>query len=193
MSPSPLAEAEPPPGFDLDRTAPLGRHSLLRVFRGLDDTPPFANYPATTAQRRAVVRQTSVEIVRGPVWMYVAPHEVPPFAKAVGWKPVTSDSDCVVVGRSHLSRSPAITLYLDILHELYHVFQRRAGRDLWDLSKGYAGSPTELEAYGFAVREARRLGVSDRYLRTYLKVDWIDRREHARLLRNLGIPAPGRT
>ena len=121
--------------------------------------------------------------------MYVAPHEVPAFAQAVGWKPVTSSSDCIVVGRSHLARSPAITVYLDILHELFHVFQRRAGRDLWDLSKGYAGSLTEIEAYAFAVREARRLGATDRYLRSYLKVEWIDRKEHARLLRNLGVPA----
>lgn len=120
--------------------------------------------------------------------MYVAPHEVPPFAKEAGWKPVTSDADCIVVGRSHLSRSPALTLYLDILHELYHIFQRRAGRDLWDVSDGYAGSPTELEAYRFALKEARRLGASDRYLRGYLNVDWIDRKEYGRLLKNLEVP-----
>lgn len=178
---------EPPPEFAFERNAPLGRHSLLKVFRGLDRVPAFVGYPASPSARRRVVRDASVEVVRGPVWMYVAPHEVPPFAKAVGWKPVTSQADCIVIGRRHLSRSPAITVYLDILHELYHVFQRRAGRDLWDLSKGYAGSPTELEAYGFALREARRLGTSERYLRTYLKVDWIDAKEHARLLRNLGV------
>lgn len=120
--------------------------------------------------------------------MYVAPHELPPFAKEIGWKPFTTPSDCIVVGRSHISRSPSITVYLDVLHELYHVFQRRAGRDLWDISDGYAGSPTEIEAYAFAIKEARRLGASDQYLRKYLEVEWIDRKEHARLLRNLGIP-----
>ena len=119
--------------------------------------------------------------------MYVAPHVPPPFAKAVGWTPVTSRADCIVVGRAHLAKSPAITVYLDILHELYHVFQRRAGRDLWDISNGYAGSPTELEAYGFALREARRLGATEAYLRKYLEVDWIDAKEHARLLKNLGV------
>lgn len=121
--------------------------------------------------------------------MYVAPHEPPPFAKAVGWKPVISDSDCIVVGRRHLSKSPPITLYLDILHELFHVFQRRDGRDLWDISNGYAGSATELEAYEFAIEEARRLGATNRYLREYLEVEWMDKKEHARLLRNLGVPA----
>ena len=178
----------PPEEFEIDRTAGLGRHELLRVFRGIDRVPPFTEYPASAAQRRTVVHGTTVQIVRGSVWMYVAPHEPPPFAKAIGWKPFTSSSDCIVVGRTHISKSPPITVYLDILHELYHVFQRRAGRDLWDISDGYAGSPTELEAYAFAIHEARRLGASDRYLRKYLEVDWIDQKEHARLLRNLGIP-----
>jgi hypothetical protein len=177
----------PPSEFEIDRAVGFGRHALLAVFRGLDRVPPFAEYPASARERRAVVKDTIVEIVRGPTWMYVAPHEVPPFAKAVGWKPVTSASDCIVVGRRHATRSPAITVYLDILHELFHVFQRRTGRDLWNISNGYAGSPTELEAYAFAIKEARRLGASDRYLRDYLRVDWIDRREYRRLVSNLGI------
>ena len=178
----------PPAEFEINRTARLGRHELLQVFRGLDRVPPFFNYPGSAALRRSVVDGTSVQIVRGPVWMYVAPHEPPPFAKEIGWKPFTTPSDCIVVGRSHITRSPSITVYLDILHELYHVFQRRAGRDLWDISDGYAGSSTEIEAYAFAIKEARRLGASDQYLRKYLEVEWIDRKEHARLLRNLGIP-----
>lgn len=178
----------PPAEFSFDRTARPGRHPLESIFRGLDRTPPFAEYPASPALRRRVLRGTSIEIVRGAVWMYVAPHEVPAFAKAVGWKPVTSDSDCIVVGRTHLAKSPALTVYLDILHELFHVFQRRAGRELWDISHGYADSPTEVEAYRFAVREARRLGASDRYLRHYLRVEWIDAKEYARLLRNLDVP-----
>ena len=179
----------PPSEFSIAREVSIGRHPLLRVFPGLDQVPPFANYPARAAERTKVARTTSIAIVGGPTWMYVAPHEVPAFAKAVGWKPVTSASDCIVVGRRHVSKSPAITVYLDILHELFHIFQRRAGRELWDVSRGYADSPTELEAYAFAVREARRLGASDRYLRNYLEVDWIDRKEHARLVKNLGIPA----
>jgi hypothetical protein len=184
-----VTHVEPPPEFAVDRTVRLGRHPLLRVFPGLDRVPPFAYYPASRTEQRDVAKGTSIALVGGPTWMYVAPHEVPPFAKAVGWKPVTSASDCIVVGRRHLTKSPAITVYLDILHELFHVFQRRAGRELWDVSMGYADSPIEIEAYEFAVREARRLGASNRYLREYLEVDWIDRKEHTRLVRNLGIPS----
>jgi len=187
MASRPTQRFVPPAELAIDRTASPGRHRLLAVFGGLDRIPPFENYPAAARVRTTVVRKTFVQVVPGATWMYVAPHEVPPFAKAAGWEPVTSASDCIVVGRRHLSRSPSITLYLDILHELFHVFQRRAGRELWDISNGYAGSPTELEAYAFAISEARRLGATDRYLRTYLEVDWIDKKEHARLVRNLGV------
>ena len=189
MPTPPIDHVEPPEEFVFDRTLHVGRYPLLRVFPGLTRVPPFSKYPARPAERESVVTTTSVAIVGGPTWMYVAPHEAPPFAKAAGWKPVTSRTDCIVVGHRHLSKSPPITVYLDILHELFHVFQRRAGRDLWDISKGYADSPTELEAYGFALDEARRLGASNRYLRHYLEVDWIDKKEHARLVRNLGVPA----
>ena len=181
------AGAHPPSEFTIDRTLRPGRYPLERVFRGIEEVPAFSGYPATARVRQQVVRATSVEVIPGPTWMYVAPHETPSFAKEAGWEPVTSPDDCIVVGRRHLARSAALTLYLDILHELYHVFQRRAGRDLWDIRDGYAGSPTEIEAYRFAVAEARRAGATEAYLRGYLKVEWIDRAEYARLVRNVGV------
>jgi hypothetical protein len=189
MAPSRPRAFDPPPEFSFRRKTPVGRHRLLDVFPRFDRVPPFASYPAPAAVRGSVVRATTIEVVRGPVWMYVAPHRAPPFAKEVGWKPVTARGDRIVIGRHHLARSPPATVYLDLLHELYHVFQRRAGRDLWDISNGYAGSPTEIEAYRFAIGEARRLGASERFLREYLRVDWIDAREHRRLLENVGVSA----
>ena len=182
---------EPPREFRIERGLPPGRHRLLSVFPGLDEVPPFSRYPGTAKLRRELAQSTVVELVRSPTWMYVAPHEPPPFAKDYGWNPVLSDTDCIVVGRRHLVKSPAMTLYLDVLHEFYHVFQRHAGRNLWDITNGYVGSPTELEAYRFAVAEARRLLVSDAFLRDYLKVEWVTSKDHARLVKTLGIsPKP---
>ena len=120
--------------------------------------------------------------------MYVAPHRMPPDADA-RWKPVTSSTDCVVIGQYHLRRSPALVLYLDILHELYHVVQRWDGRSLWDDGYSYVDRPTEVEAYRFAVREAHRLRASDAFLRDYLRVMWVTPPEHRRLLRNVGVSA----
>lgn len=121
--------------------------------------------------------------------MYVAPRQPPPFAESVGWHPFTSPTDCIVVGRKHLAKSPSITLYLDILHEFTHILQRAEGRELWDISHGYVDSPTELEAYRFSLAEARRLKVPDSFLRSYLKVEWVSAKDHRKLLTNLGVKA----
>jgi len=124
--------------------------------------------------------------------MYVAPHVAPPWAGDVGWSPKVSRSECIVVGRRHLRTSPSLVLYLDLVHEFCHLVQRRSGRDLWDMSKGYVRSPTELEAYRMAVREARSLGAPEKFLREYLRVEWVEEKDHQRLLRSLGVRASAR-
>jgi hypothetical protein len=185
----PKVEILPPPEFRIDRSASVGRHRLSAVFEGLPDVAPFARYPGPAAANRDLARRAWVEVIGDPMWMYVAPHRAPPFARKVGWTPVVSSADCIVVGRGHLKNSPALELYLDVIHEFCHLIQRRAGRDLWDMSKGYVGSPTELQAYRFAVREARRLKATDAFLRKYLRVEWVSKEDHVRLLRALGVSA----
>lgn len=180
---------EVPPPFQITRKLEPGNYPLSTVFPGFVDAPPFSKYPGPAGQVRALAEGTTVQVIPDDTWMYVAPRIPPPFAEAVGWKPFTSQTNCIVVGRKHLATSPAMTLYLDIYHEFFHILQREAGRELWDISHGYVDSPTELEAYGFSVAEARRLRVSDRFLRKYLEVDWISRSEHQQLMRNLGVPA----
>ncbi len=178
-----------PSPFQIVRELGPGNYPLSTVFPGFVEAPPFPRYPGSPERVRALADGTSVQVIPDDTWMYVAPRVPPPFAEAVGWKPFTSPANCIVVGRKHLATSPAMTLYLDIYHEFFHILQREAGRELWDISHGYVDSPTELEAYGFSVAEARRLRVSDGFLRKYLEVDWISRSEHQQLLRNLGVPA----
>jgi hypothetical protein len=178
-----------PEGFRVLRTAAPGRHRLLEVFPGLDRLPAFAQLPGTPAERRRLARRTVVEVVPGPVWMYVAPHEIPALLRRVGFFPFTSPDECIAIGRGHLHRSAAIVLYLDILHELVHVLQRQAGHDLWVEGYRYGDRPTEIEAYRFSVALARRAGATDAFLREYLRVNWISAREHALLLRNVGVRA----
>jgi hypothetical protein len=178
---------ELPPQVKIARDLPPGRYPLLAVFPGLNKATAFRKYPCTAAERKRLAEKSSVEIVkRKGEWMYVAPHEVPPDADA-RWKPITSPDDCIVVSREHLQKSPALVLYMDILHELYHVVQRRAGRELWDEKYSYVDRPTEVEAYQFAVEEARKLRASEPFLRDYLRVAWVSHKEHRRLLKNVGV------
>jgi hypothetical protein len=187
-----VVRPEAPPPFRVGRDLPPGNYPLLTAFPGFTEVPPFKDYPVAARRRNSVAKRTTVQVVAERAWMYVAPHEVPPWATKYGWNPFSTATDCIVVGWNHLSRSPSITLYLDILHEFFHILQRDTGRELWDITKGYVDSPTELEAYRFSVVEARRLGVSDPFLRNYLKVEWVNAKDHRKLLSNLGVKPSGR-
>ena len=184
----PAPGPEPPSEFAIERDVPVGRHSLLEVFPGLDTLPIAKKVDTSAKGRAALFRETAIEVVRADLWMYVAPTEIPPHRR--GWQPVVSpDQDCIVVGRTHLRTSPAIVLYMDIYHELCHVRQRRHGANLWEPGVSYVERATEIEAYQVVVEDARRLGASDAFLREYLEVEWVSAAEHRRLLRTLGVPA----
>ncbi len=176
--------------FRPDRKVAPGRYPLLEVFRGLERTVPFRKYPGDDAAIRTIANGTSAEVADGPGWMYVAPRRTPPEVRAAGFRMVETPDDVIVVARSHLTNSPSMDLYLDVVHEFLHILQRRQGRELWLGRKvPYVDRPTEVEAYAYSVAEARRLGVPDRYLREYLKVTWVPAAEARRLLRHLGVGA----
>ena len=179
-----------PAPFRPDRTAAPGRHRLLEVFRGLEATFPFGKYPGDDAATLAVARRCYAHVEEGPGWMYVAPVRTPPEVRSAGYRMVESRDDAIVVARGHLTNSPSMDLYLDILHEFLHILQRRQGRELWPGRIAYVDRPTEVEAYAFSVVEARRLGIPDPYLREYLHTSWLGRSEYLRLLRHLGVTPP---
>ncbi len=181
-----------PPGFRVDRRLAAGRHPLLTVFPGLDALGPAERIAGDPEARSKLFRDTSVELVAQDLWMYVAPWEIPAFARRRrGWAPVLAPgADCIVVGLKHVRESPELILFLDIYHELCHILQRHAGANLWEPGLSYVERRTEIDAYRFVVDEARALGVDDAYLREYLKVEWISRKEHAQLLAAVGVPAP---
>ena len=186
-------EPAAPEGFRVDRSVPVGRHPILTVFPGLDRLGPAGRIDPDPAKRTRLFAETNIEVVDEDMWMYVAPWEVPPFARARGWKPVVvPGADCIVVGQGHLRDSPAIVLYLDIYHELCHILQRRAGANLWEPGLSYVERKTEIDAYRFVIDEARSLRVPDDYLREYLKVEWISKEEHEQLLEAVGVPPPPR-
>ncbi|MCI4348161.1 MAG: hypothetical protein L3J97_06050 [Thermoplasmata archaeon] len=179
---------EPPAGFRIERALGRGRHPILTVFPGLDKLATAEHLQPERKKRAHLLRSTEIELVEEDMWMYVAPWEIPPTARG-RWDPVvTPGADCIVVGLGHLRESPAFTLFMDIFHELRHILQRRGGAKLFDGGVSYVRRPTEVEAYRFVVDEARGLGVSDGFLRDYLRVEWIDDGEFLELLTAVGVP-----
>ncbi len=182
-----------PDAFRLDREKPAGKYPLLDVFGGLTDVPPFRDYPGVLETNREVARTSFARIYDGRGYMYLAPRTVPAEIRAAGFEMITSPEEEIVVARAHLTESPVLDVYLDVLHEFLHILQRKDGRELWPgLAVPYVDRPTEIEGYAFSLREARRLGVPDGYLRQYLRVFWVTRTEYHRLLGHLGVSVPKR-
>jgi hypothetical protein len=183
----PNTEPQPPKGFRITRDLPVGRHPLLAAFPGADRLRIAARLQPDEAARAKLFEETCVQLVDQDLWMYVAPWDMPPGARRE-WQPVLSPgSDCIVIGKSHLADSAPLILYLDIFHELCHVIQRHGGANLFAPGVSYVKRWTEVEAYRFVVEEARTLGVSDEFLREYLRVEWISEDEHRELLASLEV------
>ena len=181
-------ETSGPKGFRVVRDLPVGRHPLLAAFPGLDRLDAADRLQPDSTARTKLFDETCVQVVDQDLWMYVAPWDMPPGARGQ-WKPVLSPgSDCIVVGKDHLGDSSDLMLFMDIFHELCHVIQRHGGANLWPPGLSYVQRWTEVEAYRFVVAEARRLGISDGFLREYLKVEWISEDEHLQLLETLEVP-----
>lgn len=156
----------------VNRKVPPGKHAILHVFPSLDESAAFRSL-FEDGVREEVLRTCRIDVVPEDTYMYI-----------------DADAGNVVAGLEYLREGDARILYLDILHELTHVRQWRDGRELWDRRYAYVDRPTEVEAYEVAVREARRLGMSERDIADYLRVEWTSRAEHERLCRRLGVNSP---
>ncbi len=61
------------------------------------------------------------------------------------------------------------------------------GRELFDGNYDYVDRPTEIEAYRYTVKEARRLGFSDERILDYLKTEWMSDEDLKKLANHLEI------
>ena len=104
-----------------------------------------------------------------------------------GYMYVNDEDGSLVVGADYLRTASVNYLYLDVIHELVHIKQYLQGKNLFDENYSYVDRPTEIEAYKCSVEEARRIGMDEDTLAEYIYVEWISRKEHARLLKTLGV------
>jgi len=93
----------------------------------------------------------------------------------------------IVVSVDYLRNGDEREIYLDIIHELVHVKQLMEGKELFENQVEYVERATEVEAYGYTVKEAKRLGMTDSEILEYLKAEWMDDDEARKLARHMGI------
>lgn len=160
--------------FRVNRDLPEGRYRLLDVFSGLEEAESLSRCVGNPRLLTKILRETDVTLSPEDGYMYV------------------NDGDgSLVVGLDYLRKADAHYLYLDIIHELVHIKQYLEGKELFDGNYSYVDRPTEVEAYRCCVDEGRKIGMTDDAIAEYLYVEWITRKEHARLLRALGVaPSP---
>jgi len=93
----------------------------------------------------------------------------------------------LTVSSYYMNNGDRIDIYLDLIHELVHVRQFIEGKELFNNRYDYIDRPTEIEAYRYAVEEAKRLRLSDERICRYLKTEWMSNKELKRLAKTLNI------
>jgi hypothetical protein len=109
------------------------------------------------------------------------------FAGIRGYMGVSETDGHLIIGARYLNEGSMVDIYLDVIHELVHVKQFLEGKELFDSDYTYIERPTEVEAYRHAVKEARRLGMTDERICEYLKTEWMSDDDLQRLAKTVGV------
>jgi hypothetical protein len=104
-----------------------------------------------------------------------------------GYMYVDGSDGHLTISKGYLNNGNRTDIYLDLIHELCHVKQFMDGRELFDPRYDYVERPTEIEAYRYAVKEARRLGLSEERICLYLKTEWMSEYDFKRLAKSVNV------
>jgi hypothetical protein len=157
-------------GVVIHRDVSAGSHSFKEVFEGFEKVGAVKSTFGKDCGK--VLFDLEVEIEEGR-----------------GYMRINDKKGSVMVNSKYLKAGERNYIYLDVVHELVHIRQLMEGKELWDKKYAYVDRPTELEAYGVAVKEARRIGLSEKKIVDYLKVDWVSDEDFKRFLGSLGVKA----
>jgi len=105
----------------------------------------------------------------------------------MGYMYVDGNDGHLTISKGYLNNGNRTDIYLDLIHELCHVKQHMEGRELFDPRYDYVERPTEIEAYRYAVKEARRIGLSDERICCYLRTEWMSEYDFKRLAKAVDV------
>jgi hypothetical protein len=150
---------------------------LIRIGKKRNFTDYFKNFDKTEAVR-GIFGEKTEEVLRN---LKVE------FMGLFGYMGVDNSDGHLLVNARYLETGDKVDIYLDIIHELCHVKQYLEGKELFDGRYDYVDRPTEVEAYRYTVKEARRLGLSDERILQYLKTEWMSKEDLKKLAGYVGI------
>ncbi|MDA4136884.1 MAG: hypothetical protein OK449_07830 [Thaumarchaeota archaeon] len=154
---------------EIDRDAPVKLHPFTDYFKGFEDVKAV----------RSIFGRKTAEVLKNL--------KVEFFSAKFGYMSVSDEDGHLLVSAHHLKNSEMKILYLDIVHELFHVKQFMEGKRLFQDEFEYVDSPIEVPAYKFTIEEAKRIGMGRDEIVEYLKVEWVSEEQHMRLLKTLGV------
>jgi hypothetical protein len=156
-------------GVEIDRNAQVKLYPFTDFFKGFDKVEAVRSTFGDEVEE--VLNNLKVEF----------------FSFRFGYMGVSDVDGHILISTHHLKNSEFKILYLDVVHELVHVKQFMDGKQLFNSEFEYVDSPVEVEAYRHAVKEAKRIGMSDKEIIEYLKVEWVDPESHKRLVEACGL------
>ena len=154
---------------------------LDRVLRIKGPTYPFTDYFKGLEKSKAVRNifgEKTEDVLRNLKVEFT-------WVRSYMW--VSSADGHLTVSSYYMNNGDRIDIYLDLIHELVHVRQFMEGKELFNNHYDYIDRPTEIEAYRYAVEEAKSLGLSDERICRYLKTEWMSNEELKRLAKTLSI------
>ena len=153
----------------IKRDAPVDLYPFTDYFKGFDKVDAVRSIFGRDTGK--VLRDLRVEF----------------FSAKFGYMSVSDVDGHLLISSHHLANSETRVLYLDVIHELFHVKQFMEGKKLFLNEFEYVDSPIEIPAYRVAVDEAKRLGMKKQEILDYLKVEWVDEEQHKRLAKAVGL------
>ena len=157
------------PNVQIPTQVPIALHGFTDYFKGFEKVPAVRSIFGDNTER--VLGSLKVEF----------------FSSKFGYMGVSDEDGHLIVSAYYLREGEPVSKYLDVIHELVHVKQYFQGKELFDENYSYVDRPTEIEAYQCSVEEGRRIGMDEDSIAEYLYVEWVSRKEHARLLKTLGV------
>lgn len=153
---------------------------LMGAIHLVSQTYPFLDY------FRGFEKNSAVQGIFGQETEHVLKNQKVDFIW-FGYMGVNDSSGHLMVNKRYLSTGSKQDIYLDVIHELCHVRQHMEGKDLFDPRYDYVDRPTEVEAYRYAALEAKRMGLSAKEIRLYLKTEMMSTKALERLIKNMSV------
>ena len=165
---------------------------ILRLFRKLPFDPlSLTNQKVVFAEYfKGFSENGAVKGIFGEKTGEVLSHLTVELSWIMGYMYVDGSDGHLVISKNYLNNGNKTDIYLDLIHELCHIKQYMNGKELFDPRYDYVDRPTEIEAYRYAVKEARRLGLSEQRICRYLRTEWMSDNDFLRLAKSVDVHVP---